>query len=78
MQQQMRNGDVANVCRRARHVVNQSGELIHADMCFHAEYHCWPLRVWCIAGSRFFSEFLVELGAWMIVPARRLMPFLAK
>src|ERR1035441_9543489 len=35
-----------------------------APMCaFIPKYHCWPLRVWCISGSRCFSWFLVEGGA---------------
>ena len=38
--------------------------LLSTPMCaFMPKYHCFPLRVWCISGSRFCSRFLVELGA---------------
>src|SRR5512133_1671960 len=39
------------------------------------KYHCWPLRVWCISGSRALSAFLVELGALMMV-ASTMVPVL--
>ena len=29
---------------------------------FMPKHHCWPLRVWCISGSRALSAFLVGLG----------------
>src|ERR1019366_9260767 len=43
-----------------------------APMCaFIPKYHCWPLRVWCISGSRCFSLFLVEGGAAISVASAK-------
>ena len=37
-------------------------------MCaFSPKYHWLPFLVWCIAGSRWPVEFLVDEGAWMMV-----------
>jgi len=42
--------------------------LLSTLMCALApKYHCCPFLVWCIWGSRLPVEFLVELGAWMLV-----------
>ena len=38
---------------------------------FMPKYHCWPLRVWCICGSRSSFALLVEGGALMIVASKK-------
>src|SRR4051794_11691385 len=44
-------------------------------MCsFIPKYHCCPLRVWCISGSRALASFLVDLGAAMIVASTMVPP----
>ena len=51
------------LCRRRHGAVRQPTMGCPAPMCsFMPKYHCWPLRVWCMSGSRALSAFLVELG----------------
>ena len=45
---------------------------------FMPKYHCCPLRVCCISGSRVFVAFFVELGAAMIVASTMVPAFSSK
>ena len=47
--------------------MNQPCSGIRSDRHFIPKRYSLPFFVWCISGSRFFSAFLVELGAFMIV-----------
>jgi len=42
-------------------------ECASVSVTFIQKNHRFPLGVWCISGSRFFSSFFVEGGALMIV-----------
>jgi hypothetical protein len=48
-----------------KYTPNARDPLWHPHRCapWHRKYHCCPLRVWCISGSRSPLEFLVDDGA---------------
>src|SRR5215472_3003335 len=74
---------VGDIGRRRHRRVDQFGAAVDPKCAFIPKYHWLPFFVWCIAGSRALSAFLVEDGALMIVastivPVATFSPFAAK
>ena len=58
---------ITDMSRGGGHRVDQAGILIHPKRTFMPKNHWFPLRAWCICGSRSLFSFFVEVEAWIMV-----------